>query len=125
MSASPPRRRGTSPRTFTPWSAPPMRGDVRPWRRVLPGSALLLLAGCDGPQSSLDPAGPAAASIHLLGLVMYAGAAAVALLVTALMLVPFLRRGEPRAVRRLFLWGGGVVLPGLTLTALVPFTLTA
>jgi cytochrome c oxidase subunit II len=102
-----------------------MRGDVRPWRRALPGPALLLLAGCDGPQSALDPAGPAAASIHLLGLFMYAGAALVTLLVTVLMLAPFLRRGEPQARRRLFLWGGGVALPGLTLTALVPFTLGA
>ncbi|MBV1796811.1 cytochrome c oxidase subunit II [Siccirubricoccus sp. G192] len=100
-----------------------MRGDAR---RTLPWPLLLLAAaGCDGPQSALDPAGPAAASIHQLGLFMYAGAALVTLLVTALMLVPFLRRGEPRAVRKLFLWGGGVALPGLTLTVLVPFTLAA
>ena len=100
-----------------------MRGDTR---RRLPWTFLLLAAaGCDGTQSALDPAGPAAASIHLLGLFMYGGAALVTLLVTALMLVPFLRRGEPRTVRTLFLWGGGVALPGLTLTALVPFTLGA
>ena len=43
---------------------------------------------------------------------MYVGAAVVTLLVTALMLVPFLRRREGRVNRRLFLWGGGVALPG-------------
>jgi cytochrome c oxidase subunit 2 len=100
-----------------------MRGDAR-WR-ALPWSVLLLAAGCDGPQSALDPAGPAASSIHLLGLVMYAGATLVTLLVTTLMLVPFLRRQERPVRRRIFLWGGGVALPGLTLTALVPFTLGA
>jgi cytochrome c oxidase subunit 2 len=83
----------------------------------------LAAAGCSGPQSSLDPAGPAAASIHLLGLIMYAGATAVTLLVTALMLVP-VWRGQRSAINRgLFLWGGGVALPGLTLAALVPYTM--
>src|SRR5690606_16705219 len=68
------------------------------------------------------PAGPAAASIHRLGIAMYAGAALVTLLVTVLMLVPFLRR-ERRVNRGLFLWGGGVALPLLALTALVPYVL--
>jgi cytochrome c oxidase subunit 2 len=58
------------------------------------------MAGCAGPQSALDPAGPSAASIHRLGVVMYVG---VTLLVTVLMLVPFLRRREGRANHNLFL----------------------
>ena len=94
---------------------------VKP-RRVLLVS-VLLLAGCSGPLSTLDPAGPSAASIHLLGTIMYIGAALVTLLVTALMLVPFLRRGERPVNRSLFLWGGGVALPGLTLLALVPYVM--
>ncbi len=85
--------------------------------------AALVLAGCVGPQSAIDPAGPAAASIHRLGLVMWIGAAVVTALVTVLMLVPFLRHVERRANRRLFLWGGGVALPALTLTALVPYVM--
>ena len=40
----------------------------------------------------LDPAGPSAASIHKLGIVMYIGASAVTLLVIVLMLVPFMRK---------------------------------
>lgn len=92
--------------------------------RRLPLWAALLLAGCGGPQSALDPAGPSAASIHLLGIVMYVGAALVTLLVTVLMLMPFLRRREGPINRNLFLWGGGVALPGLALAALVPYVMS-
>ena len=84
----------------------------------------LLSAGCAGQQSALDPAGPSAAAIHQLGLVMYVGAAAVTLLVTVLMLVPFLRRRARPGHARLFLWGGGVALPLLSLTLLVPYVLS-
>lgn len=83
------------------------------------------LAGCSGPQSTLDPAGPSASSIHLLGMIMYAGAAAVTLLVTLLMVAPFLLRPERAVDNRLFLWGGGVALPALTLIMLLPYVMTA
>lgn len=95
--------------------------------RHRPFSAIWLpmaLTACAGPQSALDPAGPSAASIHLLGIFMYVGATIVTLLVTALMLVPFLRRRRRRVNRRLFLWGGGVALPAFTLAALVPYVMT-
>ena len=72
-------------------------------------------------QSALDPAGPVAAAIHQLGMVMYVGAAVVTALVTVLMLVPFLRRKERPVNRKLFLWGGGVALPLVSLSALVPY----
>jgi cytochrome c oxidase subunit 2 len=85
---------------------------------------MVLPAGCAGPQSALDPAGPSAASIHRLGIWMYVGATLVTLLVTGLALVPFLRRRERPVNRRLFLWGGGVALPFLTLMALVPYVFT-
>jgi len=55
---------------------------------------------------------------------MYVGAALVTLLVSALMLVPLLRRRERSVNRNLFLWGGGVALPAVTLTALVPYVMT-
>jgi cytochrome c oxidase subunit 2 len=84
----------------------------------------LLLSGCAGPQSALDPAGPSAASIHLLGIFMYVGATLVTLLVTVLMLLPFLRRREAPVNHNLFLWGGGVALPFFTLAALVPYVMT-
>jgi cytochrome c oxidase subunit II len=84
----------------------------------------LLLPACAGPQSALDPAGPAAASIHRLGILMWIGATVVTLLVVVLMLVPFLSRRERVVNRKLFLWGGGVALPAVTLTLLVPYVMT-
>jgi cytochrome c oxidase subunit 2 len=84
----------------------------------------VLVAGCAGKQSTLEPAGPAAASIQQLGLWMYLGAALVTVLVATLMLIPFRRRRERRVNTALFLWGGGVALPLLTLTALVPYAMT-
>ena len=97
---------------------------MTPNKRCLLLWPTVLLTGCAGLQSALDPAGPSAASIHLLGRMMYVGAALVTLLVTVLMLVPFLRRREKAVNRNLFLWGGGVALPAVTLTALVPYVLT-
>ena len=84
----------------------------------------MLLAGCAGRQSALDPAGPAAASIDRLGEWMYAGGAVVVVLVTVLALLPVLHRRERGPHRKLFLWGGGVALPLLTLSALVPYIFT-
>jgi len=84
----------------------------------------LVLAGCTGPQSTLQPAGPSADSIHQLGTVMYVAAALVAILVTALILLPFLRPRNRPANQKLFLWGGGVALPLVTLTALVPYIMS-
>ncbi len=97
---------------------------MTPNKRCLLLRPTVLLTGCAGLQSALDPAGPSAASIHLLGRMMYIGAALVTLLVTVLMLAPFLRRREKAVNRNLFLWGGGVALPAVTLTALVPYVLT-
>ncbi|HEU4630046.1 MAG TPA: cytochrome c oxidase subunit II [Gemmatimonadaceae bacterium] len=93
-------------------------------RRRFTSWSVVLLAGCAGRQSALDPAGPAAASIHRLGVWMYVGATLVVLLVTVLAVMPFLRPRERPVNRRLFLWGGGVALPFLTLTALVPYVMT-
>lgn len=83
----------------------------------------LLTAGCSGTQSSLDPAGPAAAAIHQLGIVLYVGAAVVTLLVCVLMLLPLWRRRpvNPGRIRQWFLWGGGVALPLISLSLLVPY----
>ena len=86
--------------------------------------AVVLLAACTGPQSALDPAGPSAESIHRLGIVLWIGATLVTLLVVVLMLVPFLPRRERVVNRKLFLWGGGVALPAVTLTLLVPYVMT-
>ena len=86
--------------------------------------AFIILTACAGPQSALDPAGPSAASIHRLGIVLWIGATLVTLLVVVLMLVPFLSRRDRVVNRKLFLWGGGVALPAVTLTLLVPYVMT-
>jgi cytochrome c oxidase subunit 2 len=91
------------------------------YRRTLFVAPLLMAAACHGPQSALAPAGPAARSLARLGNIMYAIALLVVALVIVLMLTPFLHRGERRVRRKLFLWGGGVALPLVTLTALVPY----
>ena len=92
-------------------------------KRCLLLCATGILSACAGPQSALDPAGPSAASIHRLGMVMWVGATLVTLLVVVLMLVPFLSRRERVVNRNLFLWGGGVALPAVTLTLLVPYVM--
>jgi cytochrome c oxidase subunit 2 len=88
------------------------------------GLASALLTGCAGVHSALAPAGPSAASIHALGVAMYIGAALVTLLVVVLTLIPFVRARDGPVNRKLFLWGGGVALPLVTLSLLVPNTLT-
>ena len=93
--------------------------------RLSPIALMVVGAGCSGPQSALDPAGPAAQSLHTLGIVMYAGATAVTLLVALLMLWPFVRPRERPANRQIFLWGGGVLLPSVTLLALIPYAMMA
>jgi cytochrome c oxidase subunit 2 len=80
------------------------------------------VGGCAGVQSALDPAGPSAASIHRLGMVMYVGAAVITALVVVLMALPFLTARDRKASRRLFLWTGAG-LPALTLSLLVPYVL--
>jgi cytochrome c oxidase subunit 2 len=89
------------------------------------GSATAL-AGCSGPLSTLDPSGPAAASIATLWWVMLAGSAAL----FALVMVVF-----ARVIRRPG-WGsgvsparwivlGGLGLPAVVLTPLVAYALIA
>src|SRR4051794_38308394 len=85
-------------------------------------SVALFATGCQGVQSALDPAGPSAASIHLLGIVMYVGAGLVTGIVVVLMLVPFLSQRHRAKSHRVFLWTGAG-LPAVTLTVLVPWVL--
>lgn len=80
------------------------------------------LAGCAGLQSALDPRGPAAAEIARLSWVMFGGATLVTMLVTVLLLRA-LMRSRPRPVsERLFIIAGGIILPVVTLTALLAWS---
>ncbi len=101
-----------------------MVAEARPGARHAALWALLFLAACVGPQSAHDPAGPTAESIHRLGITMYVAATLVVLLVTVLALVPVLRLRERQVSERLFLWGGGVALPAITLSVIVPYVMS-
>jgi len=62
-------------------------------KRLAPAPVPLLLAGCDGPLSSLEPAGPVAAEVAWLWWGMLAGAVAISLLVFVMVAMGF---GAPR-----------------------------
>lgn len=80
--------------------------------RAAPGATLgLLLGGCGGRLSALDPAGPAADSTLTLFLVLL-GLAALSFVVIFGIFLLALRRNRSRQVSlRLFIIGGGLVFP--------------
>jgi cytochrome c oxidase subunit 2 len=94
---------------------------------TLPGRAAVLcllsaaLSGCTGIQSALDPRGPAANAIADLTWVMFAGAAAIFLLVVALLAYVLLRRPERRGRinSNVFIAAGGIALPVVVLSILL------
>lgn len=83
---------------------------LRPAHAALPAAAIVL-GGCAGPLSALDPAGPAAEGIRQLFLVFLAIAGFSFLLIMGLFALSF-KGGRRRQVPvRLFLVGGGLVFP--------------
>lgn len=100
--------------------------------RPAPGVALALALGCGlvAPiadarphQSALQPFGPAAGDIALLWWVMLIGAAVIFVGVMALVLFGLRQRKAPSSLgSRVFIVGGGLVFPGVVLTALLVYT---
>ncbi|UYO39867.1 cytochrome c oxidase subunit II [Rhodopseudomonas palustris] len=86
-------------------------------------AATMPLAGCGGPLSTLDPAGPSAAAIAQLWWLMLAGAVVLFGLVMVLLLWAFVRRSAAPDRPKLWLAGGGLVLPVLVLMPLLGFGL--
>ena len=87
---------------------------------AVPATALLL-AGCAGPRSILDPAGPAAQGIADIWWVMFTGAVVIWILVVGFLLIALLRGENTRELakpQRLIV-GGGLVLPTVVLGALL------
>jgi cytochrome c oxidase subunit 2 len=84
-----------------------------------------VLAGCEGPQSALSTGGPDAAAHALLGNIMFAGAAAILVLVTGLTAYAVMAAPERRTwlARRRIIVAGGIVFPIVTLSALLPYGL--
>jgi cytochrome c oxidase subunit II len=87
------------------------------------GVALLLLSGCAGPQSALDPQGPDAAAIALIWWVMFTGAVVIFVAVMALAMYAMYRAPERRVGLRPYalVIGGGLVFPVVTLFALLVY----
>lgn len=79
-------------------------------------------SGCAGPQSALDPAGPAASAIATSWWLMAAGAFAAWTLVLVLAALAMRRRRRPAGTsgKRLII-AGGVVLPTSLLSALLVY----
>ena len=84
-----------------------------------------LLAGCSGPQSTLEPAGRAAEQISTLFWWMAGGAALVWLMVMGLALSSIFNRLESGQERRMkiLIIGGGVTFPTIVLTVLLIYGL--
>ncbi|WP_417582181.1 cytochrome c oxidase subunit II [Pelagibacterium sp.] len=94
-------------------------------RPVLFAIAILpLLNGCTGALSTLDPAGPAAASIATLWWLMFWASVALFLLIAGLLWAVWRRPGFGKALApmRWIIWGG-LAMPGVLLTALVGYAL--
>ena len=92
---------------------------------ILWATTPLLLAGCEERLSVVHPAGPAADLIATLWWVMLAGATAIFLLVTVLLVLAFRHGGEAvdgaSEARRETVWIKGLGL-GFTMTVLVALT---
>jgi cytochrome c oxidase subunit II len=85
-----------------------------------------MLAGCQGPLSTLDPSGPAAASIARLWWVMLAGSLLLFALVMGLFAMAWLRPGFGSTVPpQRWVLLGGLALPALVLIPLVGYGLVA
>ena len=89
------------------------------------GLALLTLAGCDGQQSALAPAGTGAQSIATLFWWMAGGALAVWLVVMGIALYATHAHPEAHSIRgaRWLIIGGGVIFPVVVLTGLLVYGL--
>ena len=76
------------------------------------GATPLVLAGCKGELSTLDPAGPRAQNLATLWWVMFAGSVVLFALVMGLLLLTYLRPAWiTRLSGRQWIIGGGLVMP--------------
>lgn len=96
-------------------------------KRTTWAAAAVLLCGCEGMQSALDPFGPHAAAIAGIWWAMFWGACAILLLVLGLALYAFVRSPQRRAKTRpnAIILAGGVLLPVVTLSALLAYGVQA
>ncbi|MGR9036131.1 MAG: cytochrome c oxidase subunit II [Gammaproteobacteria bacterium] len=93
----------------------------------MPFITLFFLAGCNGPQSFLNPAGPSAHAAARLWWGMFGFSALILPVMVALWLYAMWRKPKPQTreqayrVQRILIVGGGVVLPIVSLSVLLSF----
>jgi len=90
------------------------------------GGVLLMLGGCAGEQSALDPAGRGAEQIAALFWWMLGGAVVIWCIVVGLAIYAIRIAPGPHDDRQMRLWviGGGAVIPTLVLTVLLIYGLS-
>ncbi|MGQ9427502.1 cytochrome c oxidase subunit II [Gilvimarinus sp. F26214L] len=94
-----------------------------PARLIVPALSISLSA-CSGHQSALDPYGPVAQRIADLSWALFAGGAAIFLLVLGILLYALLRRRTDRHPNHnAFIFVGGVAFPVVTLSVLLVFVM--
>lgn len=95
--------------------------------RILPILTLMLIAlpatQAAGPlQSALDPRGPAASDIAFIWWILLGGGTVIFLGVMGLILYGMFARARRPMEARFFLVGGGLIFPGIVLSALLIYT---
>src|SRR5687767_3787080 len=96
------------------------------WVGVLLTAAALVVAGCSGRQSAIEPAGRGAEEIARLFWWMTGGAAVIWLGVAALTIYAFRARHDASRERRatILIIGGGALVPTVILSALLLYGLS-
>jgi cytochrome c oxidase subunit 2 len=91
---------------------------------ALGGGLVFVLAGCEGPQSALDPGGAGARALEGLWWVLAAGAAVIFLFVLgcAVYATRVAPRARPGFAGTWLILGGGVALPVVVLSALLTYS---
>lgn len=90
-------------------------------------ATLLFVAGCSGPYSTLDPAGPAASSVAALWWGMFIVSTLVLVVLCALWWYAMRRKAgqisdeEAQNQQNRWIIGGGIALPTVTITVLLAF----
>jgi cytochrome c oxidase subunit 2 len=103
------------------------RRGGNPFKWTTLALAVPLLAACDGPQSALSPAGPMARDVANVWWAMFGFSVVVLLVVSALWIYAMLRRPrthtaeEAKRINRRWIIGGGLILPTVTIIALLAF----
>lgn len=94
-------------------------------RLRVPAALAILLAGCAGPQSALDPAGREAREVFDLFVLMTVGAGLIWLVVMGLLIYALVRPAREHSERTAsrLVWIGGIAFPVVVLTALLAYAL--